>query len=58
MARIEVCGIRIKKYLRDLVFSSELDVSGIASNHVDLAIVGACVDVHLVIIMIFNFITL
>ena len=38
-----------------MVFSFELDVGGVTTNHIDLAVVCADVDVHLFVIMIFNF---
>ena len=38
-----------------MIFSFELDVGGVATDHIDLAVVCADVDVHLVVIMIFNF---
>jgi hypothetical protein len=54
-ARIEVLVGWKKEYLWDLIFSFELDVGGVTTDHIDLAVVCADVDVHLVVIMIFNF---
>ena len=53
---MEVLRIKIKEYLGDLVFPFELDIGGVSSEHVDFTVVCSCVDVHLAIIMIFNFV--